>query len=85
MKSIDIHGLYKSEAQIEIELFLKESFEHRQYFILIIHGYGKDVLRELTHNVCSTSKYVEKFEPAPPNLGGGGATLVYLKKKGLNA
>ena len=85
MRSLDIHGLYKTEAQIEVELFLKESFEHRQYFVLIIHGFGKDVLRELTHNICSSSKYVEKFEYAPPNIGGAGATMVYLKKKGVNA
>lgn len=84
MKQIDVHGCIKSEATIKVRVFIKECFLHSEYFCLIIHGTGKHVLQKATHEICEESKYVDHYEYAPPQLGGAGATLIYLKKRGLH-
>lgn len=84
MEKLDIHGSIKSVAQIQVTTFIRESYLCRRYFVLIIHGGGKQVLRIATHEILKTSQYVERFELAPPNLGGAGATLVYMKKRGMD-
>lgn len=83
MKTLDVHGDLRSEASLKISAFIKEGFNSREYFILIIHGQGKYVLKEETVKICENSKYVARFEAAPPQLGGSGATLVYLQKRGI--
>ena len=48
--------------------------------VRIIHGFGTGALRKVTTEYLSSHKeFVEKFEPAGPGEGGGGATIVYLK------
>jgi DNA mismatch repair protein MutS2 len=84
MEKIDIHGLIASEAEIKINLFIKESYIHRRYFILIIHGTGRHVLLRLVHKLARDSIYVDRYEFAPPNMGGTGATILYMNKRGMN-
>lgn len=84
MKKLDIHSCLASEAEIKIKSFLLECFNHRQYFGLIIHGFGKKILMNLTRRMCNESKYVSYIEIAPPQIGGAGATLVYFKKRGVD-
>ena len=84
MEKIDIHGLITSEAEIKIQLFIRESYLCRRFFCLIIHGTGQHVLQRLVHKMAAESHYVEKFEYAPPNLGGVGATILYMKKRGMD-
>ncbi len=81
MKNIDIHGRIKSEAYIDIEAFIKESYLNHEYHILIIHGIGKNILSNMVHDFCKKSEYIQKYELAPIQLGGAGATLIYLKRR----
>ena len=85
MKSIDIHGYLRSEGELQLVGFVKESYLNREFFILIIHGVGQGILKEMVHANLKKNKYVEKFEIAPPQIGGSGATLCYLKKRGYGA
>lgn len=84
MKSLDVHGSIQSEAQVKINSFIKEGFITRQHAIVVIHGNGKQVLQKLTHKICTQNKYVDRFEYAPPQFGGTGATIIYMKKRGVN-
>ncbi len=81
MKKLDIHGCIKSEAIIKVNAFLKENYRHRNYHALIIHGTGKKVLSKTVQELCEESPYVLDFEYAPPQIGGVGATIVYLAKE----
>lgn len=81
MKTLDLHGCIKSEAEVKTKAFLKENFLHRNYHALIIHGTGKKILKNTVHELCEQSPYVKTFEYAPPQIGGVGATLVYFNKE----
>lgn len=83
MKTLDIHGNITSEATIKVKAFLKEAFNSREYFVLIIHGQGKFILQKEVVKICKSSIYVDRYELAPPQIGGAGATLIYLKRKGI--
>ena len=47
--------------------------------ILIIHGKGSGLLRKGVHVFLTTHPLVERFELAPPNDGGIGVTIAYLR------
>ena len=47
--------------------------------VRIIHGHGKGILRRTLHEMFTHHPQVEKFYLAPPQEGGGGATIVELK------
>lgn len=85
MTTLDIHNRTSSEAQIIVKGFLRERYELRDYNILIIHGFGQSVMRDVVWSICANSNYVEKYELAPPRLGGGGVTYIELKKKNVTA
>lgn len=81
MIKLDLHGRNQDEARILIESFIKESYETRQYFVCIIHGVGQNILSKLTWQILANNEYVRNYEFAPPQFGGAGATIVYLKGK----
>ncbi len=84
MKSLDIHGRIGSEAEVLVRSFIKECYKTRSGHAVIIHGNGKFILQKKTHEILSSSEYVKDFEYAPPQFGGTGATIFYLKPLGLN-
>jgi DNA mismatch repair protein MutS2 len=47
--------------------------------VRIVHGHGKGQLRKAVAEFLKDHPLVERFEPAPENQGGGGATIAYLK------
>ncbi len=81
MTILDVHNKTRTEAHILVQSFIKERYEMRDYNVLISHGYGEFILKDVVVNICKKSKYVESYRPAPPQIGGGGVTLVTLKKK----
>jgi len=48
--------------------------------VRIVHGFGMGVLRRAVSELLSKNPNVDKFYPAPPSEGGGGATIVELKE-----
>lgn len=81
MTTLDIHNKTQSEAQIIVKGFIRERYEMRDYHILIVHGFGQMIMRNVVWSICENSKYVDKYELAPPRLGGGGVTYIELKRK----
>lgn len=84
MTILDVHNKNRTEAHILVTSFIKERYEMRDYVVLVSHGYGEFVLKDVVHGICKKSKYVESYELAPPRLGGGGVTQITLKKKKRN-
>lgn len=80
MRNLDLHGKNRFEAQILIDGFLYENYCLKEYFVCIIHGHGNHVMTNVVYQALSTSPYVDHYEFAPPQYGGSGATIVYLKQ-----
>jgi len=46
--------------------------------VIIYHGMGKGILAAGIKNLLKTHPLVKEYLPAPPNMGGYGATIVKL-------
>jgi DNA-nicking Smr family endonuclease len=82
---LDLHGLTRDEARVELVHFLDASVRHGFRCIRIIHGKGhssrdgEPVLKARVGGWLSQRAEVLAFCQARPEDGGGGAVLVLLK------
>jgi DNA mismatch repair protein MutS2 len=76
---LNVIGLTADEAIDRVDKFLDESFLAGIDNVRIIHGHGKGILRKAIAKFLKEHPQVEGFNLAPPEQGGGGATLVSLK------
>ncbi|TMA29154.1 MAG: DNA mismatch repair protein MutS [Deltaproteobacteria bacterium] len=86
---LDLHGLLKEAAKLELEQFLARSRQQQKRCVLVVHGRGlhsKDqvpVLKESLKRWMRTerfSRHVLAFATARPHDGGAGAIYVLLKR-----
>ena len=77
---IDLHTFLPGDVPSLLEEYLNECRKKGFREVRIIHGKGKGVQRKIVHSFLEKSPLVESFEPAPPEAGSWGATLVYSKK-----
>jgi DNA mismatch repair protein MutS2 len=77
---LKVIGLTADEALDRVDQFLDRAFLAGIDTIRIIHGHGKGILRREIAKFLKDHPQVERFSLAPPDKGGGGATLVELKK-----
>ncbi len=77
---LNVIGLFSDEAVERVDKFLDEAFLSGAESVRIIHGHGKGILRKAIAEHLKGHPQVENFHPAPPNKGGGGATVVDLRK-----
>ncbi|MBV8858799.1 MAG: Smr/MutS family protein [Acidobacteria bacterium] len=75
----DLHSIPPREVRAVVEEYLREA--HRKGFrqVRIIHGKGVGVQREVVRSVLTRTPFVEHFSDAPPEAGGWGATVAFLK------
>jgi DNA mismatch repair protein MutS2 len=62
-----------------LERFLDASTSSDLRELRIVHGHGTGQLRRAVATFLKNHPLVERYEPAPQNQGGGGATVVTLK------
>ena len=86
---LDLHGLLKDEAKLELEAFLTRARQSGRRCVLVVHGRGlhsKDqvpVLKEALRRWMGTerfAKHVLAFSTARQHDGGAGAVYVLLRK-----
>jgi DNA mismatch repair protein MutS2 len=77
---LKVIGLTADEALANVDKFLDRAFLSGVESVRIIHGHGKGILRRAIAVFLADHPQVERFSLAPPQQGGGGATLVELKK-----
>lgn len=87
-RQLDLHRLTKDEALLEVERFVKSAYLKKERAVLIItgkglHSEGEPVLKSaLFAWVRDAGKYmVSECMPAPSQMGGDGAILLFLKHK----
>ena len=78
-EEFNVIGDTAEEARERVDKFLDQAFLGGRSRLRIIHGHGKGILRKTLHEMFTHHPHVEKFYLAPPQEGGGGATIVELK------
>jgi DNA mismatch repair protein MutS2 len=79
VSELKVIGLTADEALDRVDKFLDQSFYAGVENVRIIHGHGKGILRNAIAKFLADHPQVERFSLAPPDKGGGGATIVELK------
>lgn len=77
---LNLIGRTTDEARDEVDRFLDEAFLQGHSHVRIIHGHGTGALRRAVAELLRHHPHVERFELAPENQGGAGATVVELKQ-----
>jgi DNA mismatch repair protein MutS2 len=77
---LNLIGRHTDEAVEMLDKFLDEAFLGSLPGIRIIHGFGTGALRRAVADVLKRHPHVASFAPAPSSQGGGGATLVELRR-----
>jgi DNA mismatch repair protein MutS2 len=77
---LNLIGRTTDDARDEVDRFLDEAFLQGHSHIRIIHGHGTGALRRAVAELLRHHPHVARFELAPENQGGAGATVVELKQ-----
>jgi len=84
---LDLHGYLRDEALAHLQRFIANAFSSNRDAVLVITGKGTNsadgpVLPGAVASWLQTRSkgIVAEFHPAPRNLGGSGALVVFLKK-----
>jgi DNA mismatch repair protein MutS2 len=75
----DVRGLRADEAMRDIEHFLDRAFRDGPSVVVLVHGHGTGVLKEMIREALEKSPYVERFRPGDRHEGGDGVTVVDLQ------
>lgn len=76
---LNLIGKTTADAEYELDRFIDEAYMARIPRIRIIHGFGTGTLKNYVHHFLKSSDLIERFEFAPSNQGGNGATIAELK------
>ena len=79
LSELNVIGSTAEDAVARLEKFLDESMPTDLLELRIVHGHGTGTLRRAVAEFLKQHPLVERFEPAPQNQGGSGATIAYLK------
>jgi DNA mismatch repair protein MutS2 len=66
------------EAMEKADKFINNALLAGLNEIVIYHGMGKGILAAGIKNLLKSHPLVKEFHPAPPNMGGYGATIIKL-------
>ncbi len=76
---INVIGLDRNEAIIEVENFIDQAVVHNAVNITIVHGVGMKVLSTAIHAYLKKNKFVKEFRFGRYGEGENGVTVVTLK------
>lgn len=80
LTELNVIGNTVDEALTRLEKFLDEAMTTDIHELRIVHGHGTGQLRRAIGAFLKEHPLVAKFDTAPQNQGGGGATVVELKE-----
>jgi len=80
--ALDLHAFAPREIPSVVESYLEAAVEAGFREVRLIHGRGRGVQRHRVHELLAASGRVERFADAPPERGGWGATIVWLRRGG---
>ena len=77
--TLDLHGFFPEQIDEIITVFIQNAVELKIKTVRIVHGKGKSRLKFEVHQNLKHNPAVCSYKDAPPDLGGWGVTIVYLK------
>ncbi|HEX6183276.1 MAG TPA: endonuclease MutS2 [Pyrinomonadaceae bacterium] len=77
---LNLIGRTTDDARDEVDRFLDEAFLQGHTHVRVIHGHGTGALRRAVADLLRHHPHVARFDLAPENQGGAGATVVELKQ-----
>jgi DNA mismatch repair protein MutS2 len=77
---LNLIGHRTDEAELLLDKFLDEAFLGSLPQVRIVHGFGTGALRRAVAAILKRHPHVASFAPAPSSQGGGGATVVELRR-----
>jgi dsDNA-specific endonuclease/ATPase MutS2 len=77
--ALDLHPFAPREIPSVVESYLEAAVEAGFHEVRLIHGKGRGVQRAHVHAVLAASALVVRFADAPPDRGGFGATIAWLR------
>jgi DNA mismatch repair protein MutS2 len=80
LSELNLVGSTVDDALARVDKFLDESLLTEQRIIRLIHGHGTGQLRRAIATYLESHPLVAHFQPAPPDQGGNGVTVVELKE-----
>ena len=83
--SIDLHSFPPRDVPDVVDAYLEEAVEKGFSEVRLIHGRGIGVQRDRVQNLLARHSLVSGFHDAPPDRGGWGATVAYLKPRPTNS
>jgi len=78
-EALDLHFFAPSEIPSVVEAYLEAAADAGLTEVRVIHGRGRGVQRERVQSVLARHPLVARFEDAPTDRGGRGATIVRLR------
>ena len=82
--SIDLHSFPPRDVPDVVDAYLEEAVEKGFTEVRLIHGRGIGVQRDRVQKLLASHPLVSGFHDAPPERGGWGATIAYLKPRSLS-
>jgi dsDNA-specific endonuclease/ATPase MutS2 len=76
----DLHSVHPRDVGPVVEEYLQEAHARGFRALRIVHGRGIGVQREIVRSILSRTPFVERFQDAPAEAGGWGATIVTLRQ-----
>ena len=77
--ALDLHPFRPDEVRSVVASYLEAASAAGLREVRLIHGRGQGVQRRVVQAVLASSPLVERFAGAPPERGGRGATLAWLR------
>lgn len=76
---IDVRGERVEEAVNRVDQYIDQALLANYPTVTVIHGMGTGAVRKGVHQYLKKNSQVAKYEDAPANQGGSGATIVTFK------
>lgn len=78
---IDLHTYPPDETRKVLDAYLDAAVDKGFIEVRIIHGRGSGVQRRIVQSFLAKHSLVTRFQDAPAERGGWGATIVFLEKQ----
>jgi DNA-nicking Smr family endonuclease len=78
---IDLHPFAPRDVRAVVDAYLEEAARAGLREVRLIHGRGVGAQRASVQALLARHPEVERFADAPPDRGGWGATLVWLRPR----
>jgi DNA-nicking Smr family endonuclease len=76
---LDLHPFHPRDVPSVVEEYLREAAARGFREVRLIHGRGSGFQRQVMQELLARHPLVLRFADAPPERGGWGATLVWLR------